>query len=493
MMRLSPSALQRLPAAISIPHYDRGALGAGIVHLGVGAFFRAHGAVYTEAAVRAGDHRWGIIGASLRSPDIRDALASQDYLYTVASREDESEALQVIGTLRGMHVAPEDPQALLAAMNDPRVAIVSTTVTEKGYCLDPGSGALDEAHPDVAHDLAQPHTPRSAIGFIVEALARRQAEHKAGFTVLCCDNLFRNGETLGSAVRRFASLRDPALARFIEDNVTFPSTMLDRIVPATTAEDRTAISKRLGVDDAAPVVAERHNRWVIEDRFIAGRPRWEDVGVEMVADVAPYEAVKLKLLNASHSALAYLGYLAGHETIADASNDPVFLAFINTMTEEEVIPTLRLPTTIDARGFRDQSVARFRNRAIHHRTWQIAMDGSQKLPPRLLGTIRDRLAAGAPFPHLALAVAGWMRYVAGTGERGQPIDVRDPLAHRFQEIAQAAGSDTDTLARGLITIPEIFGTDLPARGAFISAVTESLRMLYALGARGAAQAIAQAR
>ena len=485
MDRLSSRTLARLPSAVARPAYDRGAVATGIVHLGIGAFHRAHAAVFTEVAIAAGDPRWGILGASLRSPDTRDALGPQDFLYTVASRDDDAEALQVVGALRGVLVAPEGPEALLAAMADPRVAIVSLTVTEKGYGLDPASGGLDASNADIRHDLASPHRPRSAPGYLVEALARRREADIAPFTVLCCDNLARNGETVGRVISELASLHDPGLGRFIADAVAFPSTMLDRIVPATTESDREQIAQRLGLLDAAPAVAEAYNRWVVEDRFPAGRPDWAAAGVELVADIAPYEAIKLKLLNASHSAMAYLGYLAGHETIADATADPVFLAFVSAMMDEEVTPTLKLPAQIDVAAYKRTLIARFANRAIRHRTWQIAMDGSQKLPPRLLGTIRERLAAGAPFPRLALAVAGWIRYVIGTDERGVSIDVRDPLAERLRTIVAATGPSPARLVPALLAVPEIFGSDLPADPRFVDAVTVALERVHAVGARRA--------
>ncbi|HET9903407.1 MAG TPA: mannitol dehydrogenase family protein [Xanthobacteraceae bacterium] len=484
-MRLSARTLPQLPAHVARPDYDRDRLATGIVHLGLGAFHRAQEAVFTEAAISAGDLRWGILGACLRSPVTRDALAPQDWLYTVAERSDGSEHLRVIGALRGVLVAPEKPEALLAAMSHPAVAIVSLTVTEKGYGLDPASGTLDTGQADIRHDLANPMRPRSAPGYLVEALGRRRAAGHRPFTVLCCDNLARNGEAVRRAVVELATLRDTALGHHIADTVAFPSTMLDRIVPATTDADRRHIAERIGLEDASPVIAEAYNRWIVEDRFPAGRPQWEAVGVELVSDIAPYEALKLQLLNASHSALAYLGYLAGHETIADACHDAVFRDFINVMMDEEIIPTLALPAGIDAHAYKRSVMARFANRAIRHRTWQIAMDGSQKLPPRLLRTIRTRLADGAPFARLALAVAGWMRYVSGTDEQGRPIDVRDPLAARLNAIAAAAGPVPERLAPALLALPEVFGNDLPREPHFVEPVTRWLARLYAVGARGA--------
>lgn len=480
---LSSRMLANLPSAVKRPRYDRTRLRTGIVHLGLGAFHRAQEAVFTDDALAAGDMNWGILGVCMRSPEVRNALAAQDWLYSVAAREGDAESLQAIGALTGVLVAPENPAALIAVMADPHVAIVSMTVTEKGYALDPASGDLDENHPGIRHDLAAPDAPRSALGLLAAALERRAAEGVPPFTVLTCDNLAHNGETVGRLLRQFASLRDPALGRFIEQEVAFPATMLDRIVPATTEDDRKHVASRLGVIDRAPVIAEAHNRWVVEDRFPAGRPDWAAAGATLVSDVAPYEAIKLKLLNASHSALAYLGYLAGHETIADATGDPVFRRFIEDMMDEEILPTIRTPPSVDAVGYRHEIIRRFANKAIRHRCWQIAMDGSQKLPPRLLGTIRDRLTAGAPFARLALAVAGWMRYATGTDEHDRAIDVRDPLVERLRKIAREAAGDPARLVSGLSAVPEIFGDDLPRDERFIAEVERALTRLYVAGAR----------
>lgn len=483
-MRLSSAALSRLPAAVARPGYARAAVTAGIVHLGLGAFHRAHQAVMTEAALAAGEVGWGIVAASLRSPDTRDALAPQDGLYTVAVRDGEEERLQVVGALKGLHVAPEDPEALLRAMDDPAIRIVSVTVTEKGYCRDPATGMLDEAHPDIRHDLAGPARPRSAPGFLVEALRRRREVGTAPFTVLCCDNLPANGDTVRRIAVRLAALRDRDLGAWIEGEVAFPSTMVDRIVPATTADDRQRIAARLGVEDAWPVVCERFSQWVIEDRFPAGRPGWERAGATFTDDVAPFELMKLRMLNGAHSALAYLGYLAGHETIADASSDAVFGAFLDRLWRE-ITPSVPAPRGTDLADYAERLLERFRNTALRHRTWQIAMDGSQKLPQRLLGPIREALTAGRPFPCLALSVAGWMRYVAGVDERGRPIDVRDPLLPALREACAPGLGKPQTVAARLLGIEAVFGNDLAQEPAFRHAVEQSLMRLVGQGSHAA--------
>lgn len=482
MKRLSDAALATLPAAVARPGYDRNAVAPGIVHLGLGAFHRAHMAVMTEATLEAGARDWGIVAASLRSPDTRDALAPQDGLYAVAVREDEAERLSVIGALRGLHVAPEGPEALLRAMCDPRVRIVSLTVTEKGYCHDPAAGVLDEAHSDIRHDLAEPGRPRSAPGFLVEALRRRRAAGTPPFAVLSCDNLPANGRTARRIVARLGALRDPGLGEWIASEVAFPSTVVDRIVPTTTDEDRTRIAAALGMEDAWPVVCEGFSQWVVEDRFPLGRPRWETAGTTFAAEVEPFELMKLRMLNGAHSALAYLGSLAGHETVAEAAADPVFARFLDGFWRE-VAPTVPAPPGTDLGDYAARLLARFRNRALRHRTAQIAADGSQKLPQRLLGPVRENLDAGRPTRHLVLAVAGWMRHVAGVDEGGAAIELRDPLLPELRAACAPGLAEPRVLARGLLGVTAIFGDDLPRRGAFTAAVEQALEDLVQRGAR----------
>ena len=460
--------------------YDPSLIDIGIVHLGVGAFHRAHMADYTDAVLRSGDRRWGIMGASLRSPDTRDALAPQDYLYTIAESDEAGERCRVIGALRGVIVAPENPQALIEAMCLPSVKIVSLTVTEKGYCHDPATGELNEQHPDIIHDLNHPERPRSALGFLVAALRSRKARGLPPFTVLCCDNLPENGRTVAKVVTKLASLNNAGLGRYVAENVAFPATMVDRIVPATTDADRARIAAATGPEDAWPVVTEAYNNWVVEDNFPQGRPAWD---ATFVTDIKPFELMKLRLLNGAHSSMSYLGYLAGRETIADCMKDEALAAYVAHLMHVEVTPTLMVPPGADIESYKQALLRRFRNPGLRHRTWQIAMDGSQKLPQRLLGTIRDRLKAGAPFDALALGVAAWMRYVTGIDEKGQPIDVRDPLRDELRARAEVAGRDATKLATSLLAVENIFGRDLPANATFTITVTHALDSLYTRGSR----------
>jgi fructuronate reductase len=484
LLRLSDRSVGRLPAGIRRPAYDRATVTPGIVHLGVGAFHRAHQAVYVDDALGSGDTGWGVIAASLRSPDTRDALAPQDGLYTLAVRSPGGDELRVVGALQKVLVAPENPAALLAAMADPRIRIVTLTVTEKGYCHDPATGELNEEHPDILADLANPAMPRSAIGFLTEALRLRREAGTPPFTVLTCDNLPANGHTVRRVVTRYAHLRDRDLGEFVGDAVAFPATMVDRIVPATTDADREGVFARLGLADAWPVVTEPFTQWVIEDRFGMGRPRLEEFGAELVTDVAPYETMKLRLLNGSHSTLAYLGYLAGYETIAETMQDDAFRRLAENLMDNETGPTLVLPAGADVASYKRSLIARFRNKGLRHRTWQIAMDGSQKLPQRLLAPARDLLAAGAPFDRIALAVAGWARYVTGIDEHDRPIDVRDPLASRLRELADEAGRDPRRMAAALLGVREVFG-DLGVDERFSGALSEALTLLFAVGANEA--------
>ncbi len=462
-----------------LPAYDRTGISAGIVHLGIGAFHRAHMAAYIDDLL-ATEPGWAIIGASLRRPDTRDALAPQDFLYTLAVRDAEGTHARIIGSIVDVIDANAERTRLIETMAAPSTRIVSLTVTEKGYCHDPATGELDLTHPDIVHDLAHPDAPISAPGLLVAALDLRRQRGLAPFAVMSCDNLPSNGKTAGRIVRGLAAQRGADIAAYVA-KTAFPSTMIDRIVPATTDADRALVEEITGLADAWPIMTEPFTQWVIEDEFPLGRPAFERAGALMVDTVEAYELMKLRMLNGSHSTLAYLGYLAGYATVSEAIADPALRALISGLMTSEVVPTLPMPEA-DLRAYRDQLLARFANPALKHRTWQIAMDGSQKLPQRLLGTIRDRLARDLQITRLALGVAGWMRYVTGIDEKGTAIEVKDPLAGRFRDITAVAGTDPSALVDGLLGLTEIFGTDLPANASFRSTVTGHLASLFAHGA-----------
>ncbi len=486
--RLHSSSLAWLPAAVQRPRYDRAVLRSGIVHLGLGAFARAHLAVFNDDALDAGaEPAWGLCGVSLRHADTRDALAPQAGLYTLALRDaDEGGAarqhLRVIGSLCETLVAPEDPAAVLQRIASPAARIVSLTVTEKGYCHDPASGALRIDDADIAHDLTHCAAPRSAIGFIVHGLALRRTRGLGGITLMSLDNLPANGRVLHGLVLAFAqALGDAALADWIETRCSFPCSMVDRIVPRTTGADREGIAQALGVQDAWPVVAEPFIDWVLEDRFVAGRPDWP--GVRCVAtheDVAAWERLKLRMVNAAHSALAYLGVVAGWATVDAAMGQPALHRFVDAMLRDEVEPTL-VGVAVPP-GWRERLLLRFANAALAHRCAQIAMDGSQKIPQRLLGTVRDRLAANAPIARLALALAAWLHFLRGHDEAGRAYAIDDPLALALQALHREADAQAEPLARAecLTRFAPVFG-DLAGDARLVHALAPPLQSLRERG------------
>ncbi|MBO6673939.1 MAG: mannitol dehydrogenase family protein [Rhizobiales bacterium] len=479
MTRLSAETLNALPQSVEAPAYDRQAVTLGIVHLGIGAFHRAHMASYVDACL-PDDPRWGICGVSLRSSATKNALGPQDGLYTLGVQSSQGLTPRIIGAVKDLIVAPESPESVAERLSDPAIRIVSLTVTEKGYCHDPATGRLNADHPDIAHDLTTANFPRTAVGWLAHGLLARKAASIAPFTILSCDNLPSNGQTVRQVLADFLEHKAPDAVDWFASEVTCPSTMVDRIVPATTDEDRVAVDRALGVQDAWPVITEPFTQFVVEDHFTLGRPNWEAHGVTMAEDVEPFERMKLRMLNGSHSTLAYLGYLAGDETVADTMADPSFKRLIGDLMTEEIKPTLSMPPEVDLIAYRDALLERFSNAALKHRTWQIAMDGSQKLPQRLLGTIRDRLDSGQSFDRLALGVAAWMRYALGADEQGNAIDVRDPMADDFAKIPSTNAVET---VQAFLGIMQIFGTDLPNEPAFVRTVTDKFAQLQQDGAR----------
>ena len=459
----------------------------GIVHLGPGAFFRAFNACYTHEAMEQAGGDWGIVAVSLQSATARDQLEPQGGVYTSVTLDPDGWQARQIGSIVRTLVAPEDPLAVIAAMADPSVKIVSMTITEKGYCVSPVTGELDLNHPDIAHDLRRPDRPCSAVGFIVAALSARRNAGSAPFTVVPCDNLPSNGALARAIVLDFARQLDGELAEWIAKTTSFPSTMVDRITPATTQNDIDKLSDMTGYQDAACVLHEGFRQWVIEDNFVDGRPAWELAGAQFVTSVEAHEMMKLRCLNGTHSTLAYLGYLAGYETIADTVDDPDFAALCESIWKDEVIPTLIQPDGEKLDVYCAALMARYKNPAIQHRTWQIAMDGSQKLPQRLLGTIADNLENGMLPKGLILAVAGWMYYVGGTDLNGEAIDVRDP----FSDTLKAASESGITAAQKIAALLEfegIFPRALTEVAIFRVHLTQAYEALMELGVKGAVRA-----
>jgi fructuronate reductase len=444
------------------------------VHLGIGAFHRAHQAVVIDD-VLARDASWGIVGASLRRPDTKEALEPQDGLYTLLIKDGDTRAPRIIGSVLSVFDAPNEREALLTRMADPATRIVSLTVTEKGYCYNAATGGLDVAHPDIVADLKSPRTPASAAGIVVEALRRRMEAGIAPFTVLSCDNLPHNGQVAGRVFTEFAEAVDGKLGAWVRANVPFPGTMIDRIVPATTDADRAEVASLIGLEDAWPVMGEPFLQWVVEDRFVGARPPLELGGAEFVSDVAPYERMKLRMLNGTHSSMAYLGYLSGYEFIAEVIANPDFRRFVGNELGDEIAPTLGMPKA-QTDAYAAKLLERYSNTALKHRTYQIAMDGSQKLPQRLLGTITDRLKAGGSIERLSLAVAAWMLYARGVDLAGKPITVQDPMAATF------AAVDPSWLVEGYLAIDRVFPKELAGNAVFRTALEGKVALLRDVGA-----------
>ncbi|MEL7894425.1 mannitol dehydrogenase family protein [Vreelandella neptunia] len=459
----------------------------GIVHLGLGAFHRAHQAVYLERyRQRSGDGEWGVCSANLRSSvGLVDGLRAAGHRYHVAEYADSKNiTLREIGVIEEALFSGRDAdghwsrdrEALLARMASVDTRIVTLTVTEKGYFLNPASGELRVDDPMIIGDMASPQQPRTAPGLLVEALAQRRDAGLAPFTVLSCDNMPDNGKRTRQAVVQLAEHRDAELASWIASEVAFPCSMVDRIVPAMTDADFERLAS-LGVTDPNAVVCEAFTQWVVEDNFPQGRPNWEAEGVEMVADVAPFETMKLRMLNGSHSLLAYLGALAGIETVYEGINNAELRALLRRYMIEEAAPTLEMPEGIDLDAYADSLLERFANDSLRHRLQQIAMDGSQKLPQRWLSGALERSTAGQSSPCVALGIAAWIRYTAGQDLQGNSYPVDDPLTKRFAELHQRHGSDPSALVAAYLAMDDVVPSELAAYKGFVQAVLVAYQAL----------------
>ncbi len=475
-----------LPSSVRRPSYDVGAISAGIVHLGFGAFHRAHMARYTHDLMQAEPDalRWGIVGAGLMPFDrkVVEGLLAQDRLYTLMENNGSSEALTVIGSVADIILAVDSSAALLDVMVQPRIRIVSLTVTEHGYCLNRATKRLDSANELIGRDLECPERPRSATGIIVEACRLRIAAGIPAFTALSCDNIQENGEVLSNAVLDLARLRGATLADRIGASVTFPSTMVDRITPVTTEADVAPLTTRHGIVDRCPVSCETFKQWVIEDRFAAGRPAWEAVGVQLLNDVAPYKMMKLRLLNASHLAVVGLGRLAGHATIDEAMSEPLMARYMVALMDRETGPTVPPVPGINMCQYKAKLVERFSNSAIKGKVERVNTDAPLNV---LLDPIRHRLQTGGSLDLLSLALAAWLRRVRGEDEKGHLIDVRHPLAALLRERAIEGGMDP----LPLLSIAQLFGS-IGLDPRLLQPVRRWLSALYRDGSRATLAAAA---
>ncbi len=484
-MRLSNATLHDLPAEVAGPAYDRNGVTPGVVHFGVGGFHRAHQAMYLDALMNRGEALdWGIIGVGVLPGDsrMRDALKGQDCLYTlVLKHPDGRREPRVIGSLIDYLYAPDDPQAVLAQMVDPATRIVSLTVTEGGYHVNQVTGEFDASDPVIAADVSGKSAPQSMFGFVTEAVRRRRAAGTTPFTVMSCDNLPGNGDVAKKMITAFARLKDPELADWMSEHVAFPNCMVDRITPVTADSDVHSLATDFGIEDTWPVVCEPFTQWVLEEHFTDGRPPFEDVGVQIVADVLPYELMKLRLLNASHQALAYLGYLAGYRYAHEVAQDPLFAKFLLSYMEEEGSPTLPEVPGVDLDAYRHQLVGRFANPEVRDTLARLGAESSDRIPKWLVPVIQANLAAGRSVDRAALVVASWARYAEGRDEQGAPIEVVD----RFKDKVMAAaakqvGEAADELA--FLRDPDFFGS-LADDARFTGPYLAHLRSLHSLGAR----------
>ncbi len=471
---------------IQWPSYQRDLLKSRIVHLGFGAFHRAHQGLYTcETAQKSGSD-WGICEINLfGGEELVNQLREQDHLYTVVEKGADKNTIKVSGAVtESLHPQLDGRTAVLNKMAEEQVAIVSMTITEKGYCADPATGRLDKNNGLIVRDLEHRHEPDSAIAYIVEALRIRRERGIKPFTVMSCDNVQENGHVARASVLDFAMLVDEELAGWIEANVTFPCTMVDRIVPAATDETLNEIADLMGVNDPCGIACEPFRQWVIEDKFVSGRPNWDAAGAEFVDDVVPYEEMKLRMLNGSHSFLAYLGYLGGYAHISDTMTNTSYRSAAFDMMMKTQAPSLDMPEGTDLEKYARLLIDRFTNPSLKHQTWQIAMDGSQKIPQRMGGSLRFHLANGTDYRWIAMGIAGWMRYVGAEDEKGAEIDVRDPMAQQLKDIHSQNSSD-EGVVRGLLAIEAIFSTDLIKNDSFVAEVTKAYQLIANKGARAA--------
>ncbi|MEM7041952.1 MAG: mannitol dehydrogenase family protein [Pseudomonadota bacterium] len=476
---LSLASLDDLPASIDRPNYRRDQQSPGIVHIGTGNFHRAHQAVYLDDLFKKGrDLDWAIIGAGFRPPDgaMRKALEGQDWLTTVVERDAETCTARVTGAMIGFLPVGEGGRAMVQALADPRIRIVSLTVTEGGYCVDPATGSFDPEHPDIRADVADPEAPTQVFGTLVAALKARRAAGTPPFTVMSCDNIPGNGHVAAEAVTGFAKLVDPDLARWIEDEVAFPNSMVDRITPATTDHERTFLQERFGVEDAWPVFCEPFRQWVMEDRFCNGRPAFDDVGVTLTDDVAPFELMKLRMLNGGHAAIAYPAALLDIHTVDETMAHPLIGGFLDKLQREEVIPVVPPVPGIDRSDYLALITHRFANPEIKDTIPRLCQDGSNRQPKFILPSTRDRLAGGQSVDGLALVSALWCRYCYGETDTGVPIDVDDVQADRLREAATRARAEP----RAFLDLGDIFG-DIAESEIFEEAFRTMLDSLWQKG------------
>ncbi|MDQ1658345.1 MAG: mannitol 2-dehydrogenase [Cryptosporangiaceae bacterium] len=488
-IELRTQTVPEIGARVPVPGYDRSAVTSGIVHIGVGGFHRAHQAMYLDRLMSDGKALdWGITGVGVMPFDrrIADVLTAQDGLYTlVVKHPDGTYEPRVIGSIVDFLYAPEDPEAVIEKMADPATRIVSLTVTEGGYNIHAVTGEFDATNPAVVADLAPGAVPGTSFGLVTEALRRRRDRGIPAFTVMSCDNLQGNGHLSQRVFTAFARLRDPSLGEWIAENVRFPNSMVDRITPVTTDADRALVAERFGIADAWPVVCEPFTQWALEDSFSDGRPPFEDVGVQVVPDVVPYELMKLRLLNAGHQGLAYFGYLAGYRLVHDGASDPAFQRFLLAYMDNEATPTLAPVPGVDLDAYKHTLIERFSNPEVRDTIARLCAESSDRIPKWVLPVIREQLAKDGEVTRAAAIVASWARYAEGTDEDGNPIEIVDRLRDVLTEAAKRQREDPDAF----ISNREIFG-DLIDDKRFVDAYRSALASLHTRGAQATVESLA---
>lgn len=468
-MKLNKQNLHHLASEVRLPAYTLSDTRQGIAHIGVGGFHRAHQAYYTDALMNTGkDLDWAICGVGLRAEDrrARDDLKAQDYLFTLLELGDTDDTeVRVIGAIRDMLLAEDGAQALIDKLASPEIRIVSLTITEGGYCIDDSNGEFMAHLPQIQHDLAHPDAPTTVFGFLCAALVKRRAAGTRAFTLMSCDNLPHNGAVTRKALLAFAALRDAELRDWIDSNVSFPNAMVDRITPMTSTGHRLQLADKHAVDDAWPVVCEPFAQWVLEDKFVNGRPAWEQVGVQFTDDVTPYEDMKIKLLNGSHLALTYLGFLKGYRFVHETMNDPLFVRYLRAYMDLDVTPQLSPVPGIDLTDYKNTLIERFSNQAIADQLERVCSDGSSKFPKFTVPTINGLIAADRETKRAALVVAAWALYLKGVDEHGDTYSIPDPRA----AFCQALVADDALITQRLLAVEEIFGTAIPNSPEFVAA------------------------
>ncbi len=485
---LNDKTLASLPREVHTPTYDRGKVSVGIAHVGVGGFHRAHEAMYVDELMNLGlATEWGICGIGVMPGDerMKDALQAQDCLYTlVVKGSDGTVEPRVIGSIVEYLLAPDDPEAAIEKLADPAVRIVSLTVTEGGYNFSAITGEFDLANPDVAHDLEPRAVPKTAFGLIVEAADRRRQREVSPFTIMSCDNIAGNGDAARSSFTAFASARSVELGEFVRDEIPFPNSMVDRITPATTEDDSAELVEKFGVNDRWPVVCEPFAQWVLEDSFASDRPEFEQAGVQLVNEIEPYELMKLRLLNASHQALCYFGYLAGYRLVHEVARDPLFAKFLLAYMDREASPTLGPVPGVDLDSYKPNLIERFSNASLKDTVPRLCAESSDRIPKWLLPVIRHNLAHDGEIELSAAVVASWARYAEGIDEDGEPIEIVDRLQESLTREARRQHEDPVAF----ISNRDVFG-DLVDDEVFTSAYTSALDSLHSVGARATLESL----